>query len=1246
MKGQNCKSKCAHCQTYVKKFFVKCLECNGSFHLKCADIKLKNLKSISENFKCQYCINFPCIKCEKPVLNHHKAIFCDCCKKWIHLKCSGMSMFQYLQLSSQNYDWYCSNCFQSPFSTVNNETFCKLFDIKSQRLVDPIKSKISPKCTVCNKKAIKESTANKMIPCFNCLSLIHKKCSGLTSREIFNFKKEFTHWQCSTCMMDQFPFQNSKDEELSALNFNSNMDCSCNNNNKFIRHDRFNYKTSEQDEELYPSGPDPDNNLDKTFDLTPSFDYYNIHDLHKLDNKKNEKSTEISLFHTNIQSLMHNFDDLELLLNSIEKPKFHIIALSETWNPSHKANTFRPGILNGYHPYQGTQGHTLKSGCGFYIRSDINYINRNDLSTSICNDINEFQSNWIEIINSKRKNVLIGVFYRHPRKNSDNAFITHLQEIFDKIRNENKLILISGDFNYNLLNYHKNPYTNEFINTMHINYFQPCILEPTRIVQGQKPSLIDNIFINCVTKHVTSGNIYNKISDHMPNFAIIEAEYSENVKRKKIFRNMSNFNARQFNEEVSHINLSTSDDINVLFDDFQEKYIKIVNKHAPFKTMSNKEYKWSLKPWFTKGIRKSIRVKDIYYGKFMKTKKNHWYILYKRYRKSIKRLTFLSKQNFYKTFFEDNRNNCRKTWDGIREIINKNTNHQNANIFLSENGKTIYDQKSVANQFNKHYSTIANKLVAKLGNPACEYQDFLKNPNKSDFYLNEIEPDEIRKIINGLDTKKSADIYGISPKLLKSSSDSLSKLLCPIFNLSFSTGKFPDSLKIAKVIPVYKSGSKLEPVNYRPISLLPLFSKLLEKVMHERLYNFLEEEKILYQHQYGFQKKKSTEHAILAIQSKIVKSFENKEIPCCVFLDFAKAFDTVNHDILLYKLQHYGIRGISLNWFESYLKNRKQCVHCNETSDILPITCGVPQGSILGPILFLIYINDIPNSSAIINFQLFADDTCLFYSHKNLDILESTFNQELIKINNWLIANKLSLNIGKSNVILFRPRNKSEGPMINLSLNGEVIKEKTHAKYLGIFFDNKLLWNYQIEHICTKLIKSNALIAKLRHFVGPKTLSNIYNSLIQPHLDYGSLVWGNAAQTNLHKIEVLQNKAIRIINFKNKTESAQPLYSQTKVLPLYFNTILNEGKFIWKYTHNLLPNCCSNTLNDFGVSPYTRENNSLKLHTPIQRTDYGIKFLGYSGVRTWNMIVPDHIRNSSTPRSFSKNLKDYFFTLI
>ena len=207
--------------------------------------------------------------------------------------------------------------------------------------------------------------------------------------------------------------------------------------------------------------------------------------------------------------------------------------------------------------------------------------------------------------------------------------------------------------------------------------------------------------------------------------------------------------------------------------------------------------------------------------------------------------------------------------------------------------------------------------------------------------------------------------------------------------------------------------------NYRPISLLPIFGKIFEKIMHSRIYSFIESQNILIKSQYGIQMGKSTEQALVDIQSKIVNSFENKEIPCCIFLDFAKAFDTVNHKILIDKLYYYGIRGSPLDWITSYLTNRSQCVTINNhTSSKLPITCGVPQGSILGPMLFLLYINDIVSSASKVDFQLFADDTCIFFSHKDKQILENTLNSELALIHDWLVANKLSLNVAKSNLSL------------------------------------------------------------------------------------------------------------------------------------------------------------------------------------------------------------------------------------
>ena len=294
----------------------------------------------------------------------------------------------------------------------------------------------------------------------------------------------------------------------------------------------------------------------------------------------------------------------------------------------------------------------------------------------------------------------------------------------------------------------------------------------------------------------------------------------------------------------------------------------------------------------------------------------------------------------------------------------------------------------------------------------------MKYPNINNFFTSPTSKEDVFDILKELVPTKAGDIYRISPKYAIDSRFFLSEVLCTLFNKSVEEHTFPDNLKLAEIAPIHKGKSKLDYTNYRPISILPIFSKVIEKLMYKKLLSFVYKNKILYPLQYGFQEGKSTELAINALLNKITESLDNKMRTYCVFLDFAKACDTVNHKILLKKLEYYGIRGTSLQWFESYLTNRKQCVKIGDThSQTDTIKCGVPQGSILGPLLFLIYINDIVNCSNILQFTLFADDTCIFYSAKPDPSIVNTLNNELKKVSKWLTTNKLSLNVDKSSYL-------------------------------------------------------------------------------------------------------------------------------------------------------------------------------------------------------------------------------------
>ena len=359
--------------------------------------------------------------------------------------------------------------------------------------------------------------------------------------------------------------------------------------------------------------------------------------------------------------------------------------------------------------------------------------------------------------------------------------------------------------------------------------------------------------------------------------------------------------------------------------------------------------------------------------------------------------------------------------------------------------------------------------------------------------------------------------------------------------------------------------------NYRPIWILPILSKIFEKLVHKRLVNYLGKYKLLIKHQYSFQKGKSTEHAILDLHKDIVEAIEKKEKACAIFLNFAKAFDTVNHKILLKKLEYYGVRGVPLIWFQSYLHNRQQCVKINQsTSDSKTITCGVPQGSILEPLLFLININDIFLAAPKVSFHLFADDTCIFHSNKNYRKLEDEINTSLDNITNWLKANKLMINVKKSNLIVFKVGNsQSAGETINIYIENQILEPKDTAKYLGVYIDKRLSWDRHIEHINSKLNRGIGILRKLRSYLQQDSLRTIYNSFSKLYIEYGTPVWGGAPNKYLDKTDKCIKRSMRTMLFKNRFDNVKPFYKHLNIIPLTKNIKLLQRKFMWKLLFRL-----------------------------------------------------------------------------
>ena len=422
--------------------------------------------------------------------------------------------------------------------------------------------------------------------------------------------------------------------------------------------------------------------------------------------------------------------------------------------------------------------------------------------------------------------------------------------------------------------------------------------------------------------------------------------------------------------------------------------------------------------------------------------------------------------------------------------------------------------------------------------PLC----YLDGDYPHSFLLTPVSVSEVSTIISGLNSSKSVGPNSIPIALLKILNNELSEILSKLVNDSFEYGIFPDKLKIARVTPVFKKGSRLNRDNYRPVSVLSIFSKIYKKRMYKRLYNYLEKYDILYSLQFGFREKMSTSQALMSISEMIRKSIDNKEYGCSVFTDPTKAFDTVHHSNLLSKLNHYGIRGIAGDWFRSFITNRKQFVTVNgSNSDLLPITCGVPQGSVLGPLLFLLYINDLPNTSSQLKFHLFADDTSIYYLSRNLSDIESLINTELKSVANWMKANRLSISTSKTNFILFHsPKNKPR-KTLNVKIDGNAINEVQSVKYLGVEFDSNLTWKPHISQLSLKLSKTVGVLSKIRYFVDSDVLVMLYYALIFSFLNYGIETWGLTYPSYLKPISIIQKKCIRIMTFSEPQSHSEAL---------------------------------------------------------------------------------------------------------
>lgn len=840
-------------------------------------------------------------------------------------------------------------------------------------------------------------------------------------------------------------------------------------------------------------------------------------------------------------------------------------------------------------------------------------------------------------------NICIIAIYRAPSGDFD-TFLRELDNIIDSLYKIEMKVIICGDIN---IDYLANSKKKRQLDAMLQSYnLSPLVQFPTR-TQNQSSTTIDNIFLD--TTKITNYNVgplYNGLSDHDAQVITIKDINQHLVNNLSYtIRNIHKYSIEDFKNRLcceswdSIFGSNSNMDVESLFNTFLNNYLRIFYTSFPTKKVMKRT---NTNNWITPGIRISCNHKRHLYLLSRDSKDTKIKEYYKEYSKILSKVIVEAKRSMYNNQVLNSDNKIKTTWNIIRTETNRIKR-----VKTNEN-------KNSSESFNKYFLSVAEEIIQDIrsNNKKCSNneEDIKCYMTKSfpnsfpNIKLKYTSTREIEKIIKSLKTKNSYGYDEVSTRILKISAPYISAPLNYICNKSIRSGIFPSRLKYSMVKPIFKKGDSTNMINYRPISLLTSFSKVFEKIIYNRLMQHIEANNILTKEQFGFRLGASTVKASYRLNDLILKALNNKMMVGGIFCDLRKAFDCINHNILLTKLEYYGIRGIALKLIKSYLEGRYQKVILENNQHVSSsnwgiIKHGVPQGSILGPLLFLFYINDLPKSiKSNAEAVLFADDTSIIVKSLNPTTFGNTINKVFQDINKWFTVNMLSLNAEKTQFMQFVTK-------INSLLQIDIIHENKkianvfNTKFLGLTLDNSFSWKTHIDTVIPKLSSACYTIRILKPFLSQKSLKMVYYSYFHSIMTYGLIFWGNTSHSKI--IFRMQKKAIRnIMGIKNK-ESCRKYFKELKILPMKSQYIYLVALFVVENRQHFEVNTEIHKIN-------TRTKSDL--HYPLTHLTIFQKGIHYVGIKIFNNLPAELKELFQDIKQFKLKLKSYlhfysFYTL-